>query len=157
MLTQMALFHSFLFLSSIRWWWWFSHSVASNSHDPMDYIWPGSCVHGILQARTLEWVAIKWGTYILCPLFWVVSFCVEFGISVSPNICPCVAMPRSPHSPAAHGHRLTVSSLGGRKRGSVERANLILRTRVGDWARCCGVPWEWPSTQNLGRDEVRAK
>ena len=50
---------SFLFLSSIRWWWWFSHSVASNSRDPMDYIRPGSCVHGILQARTLEWVAIR--------------------------------------------------------------------------------------------------
>ena len=27
-------------------------------HDPMDYIPPGSSVHGILQARILEWVAI---------------------------------------------------------------------------------------------------
>ena len=26
--------------------------------DPMDYSLPGSSVHGILQARTLEWVAI---------------------------------------------------------------------------------------------------
>ena len=26
--------------------------------DPMDYSWPGSSVHGILQARILEWVAI---------------------------------------------------------------------------------------------------
>ena len=26
--------------------------------DPMDYSPPGSSVHGILQARTLEWVAI---------------------------------------------------------------------------------------------------
>ena len=26
--------------------------------DPMDYILPGSSVHGILQARTLEWVAM---------------------------------------------------------------------------------------------------
>ena len=24
--------------------------------DPMDYSLPGSCVHGILQARILEWV-----------------------------------------------------------------------------------------------------
>ena len=30
-----------------------SHSVVSNSCDPMDYT-----VHGILQARTLEWVAV---------------------------------------------------------------------------------------------------
>ena len=27
-------------------------------HDPMDYSPPGSSVHGILQARILEWVAI---------------------------------------------------------------------------------------------------
>ena len=27
-------------------------------HDPMDYSLPGSSVHGILQARILEWVAI---------------------------------------------------------------------------------------------------
>ena len=26
--------------------------------DPMDYSWPGSSVHGILQARILEWVTI---------------------------------------------------------------------------------------------------
>ena len=27
--------------------------------NPMDYILPGSSVHGILQARVLEWVAIS--------------------------------------------------------------------------------------------------
>ena len=27
-------------------------------HDPIDYSLPGSSVHGILQARILEWVAI---------------------------------------------------------------------------------------------------
>ena len=27
--------------------------------DPVDYSWPGSSVHGILQARILEWVAIS--------------------------------------------------------------------------------------------------
>ena len=35
-----------------------SHSVVSNS-DPMDYSLPGSSVHGIFQARVLEWVAIS--------------------------------------------------------------------------------------------------
>ena len=34
-------------------------SVVSNSLDPMDYSPPGSSVHGILQARTLDWVAIS--------------------------------------------------------------------------------------------------
>ena len=38
-------------------WWWCSVTVTSNS-DPMDYSPPGSSVHGILQARMLEWVII---------------------------------------------------------------------------------------------------
>ena len=33
-------------------------SVMSNSQDPMDYSPPGSSVHGFLQARILEWVAM---------------------------------------------------------------------------------------------------
>ena len=41
------------------WWWWFSHWVKSDSCGPMDCILPGSSVHGILQARVLEWVAIS--------------------------------------------------------------------------------------------------
>ena len=35
-----------------------SCSVMSDSMRPMDYSLPGSSVHGILQARILEWVAI---------------------------------------------------------------------------------------------------
>ena len=35
-----------------------SHSVISDSVDCMDCSPPGSSVHGILQARTLEWVAM---------------------------------------------------------------------------------------------------
>ena len=34
-------------------------SVVSNSVDPIDSSPPGSCVHRILQARILEWVAIS--------------------------------------------------------------------------------------------------
>ncbi|XP_070232753.1 rho GTPase-activating protein 18 isoform X3 [Bos mutus] len=36
-----------------------SHSVMSNSCDPMDCSPPRSSLHGILQARILEWVAIS--------------------------------------------------------------------------------------------------
>ena len=45
--------------------WWFSHSVMSDSCDPMDCSPPVSSVHRfyrqewILQARILEWVAIS--------------------------------------------------------------------------------------------------
>ena len=34
-------------------------AVVSDSRDPMDCSPPGSSVHGILQARILEWVAIS--------------------------------------------------------------------------------------------------
>ena len=37
----------------------FSHQLVTDSCDPMDCSPPGSSVHGILQARTLEWVAIS--------------------------------------------------------------------------------------------------
>ena len=32
--------------------------------DPMDYTPPGSSVHGILQARILEWVAISFSSVV---------------------------------------------------------------------------------------------
>ena len=38
--------------------WWFSPSVMSDSCDPMDCSLPASSVHGIFQARILDWVAI---------------------------------------------------------------------------------------------------
>ena len=41
---------------SEKWKW--SHWVVSNSQDPMDCNLPGSSVHGIFQARVLEWGAV---------------------------------------------------------------------------------------------------
>ena len=35
-----------------------SFQLCLTLHDPMDYRPPGSSVHGILQPRTLEWVAM---------------------------------------------------------------------------------------------------
>ena len=58
----------------------FSGSVMSDSCDPVDRSPPGSPVHGVLQARTLEWVAIpfcrdsSWprdGTHVSCIGRWV--------------------------------------------------------------------------------------
>ena len=48
-------------------WWWFSGEVVSNSCDSMDYSLPGSSVHGILQARILEWVAISFSRVFFRP------------------------------------------------------------------------------------------
>ena len=50
---------------SEKWKW--SRSVMSNSSDPMDYSPPGPSIHGIFQARVLEWGAIAFsmkGTYL---------------------------------------------------------------------------------------------
>ena len=40
-------------------WLWFSHWVVSDSLWPMDCSLPDFSVHGILQARILEWVAVS--------------------------------------------------------------------------------------------------
>ena len=59
--------------------WWFRYLVVSNSCDPMDCNLPGSSVHGILQARILEWVVISFsrgssrprnGTRVSCIASW---------------------------------------------------------------------------------------
>ena len=44
-----------------------SHFSCPTLHDPMDYSLPGSSVHGILQARTLEWVAMPSSRGSSCP------------------------------------------------------------------------------------------
>ena len=36
-------------------------SVVSDSSRPMDCSLPGSSIHGIFQARVLEWGAMRWG------------------------------------------------------------------------------------------------
>ena len=46
-----------LSIKDLMWTW--SHSVVFDSCDPVDCSLPGSSVHGILQARILEWVAIS--------------------------------------------------------------------------------------------------
>ena len=46
---------------SEKWKW--SLSVVSDSSDPMDCSLPGSSVHGIFQARVLEWGAIAFSLF----------------------------------------------------------------------------------------------
>ena len=44
--------------------------------DPMDYSLPGSSVHGILQARILEWVAIHFSRGSSQPKDWTQVSCI---------------------------------------------------------------------------------
>ena len=41
---------------------------CSTLSDPMDYSPPGSSIHGIFQARVLEWVAIAFSGFIVLDL-----------------------------------------------------------------------------------------
>ena len=47
-----------------------SHSVMSGLCDPMDCSLPGSSIHGIFQARILEWVAISFSRRSSQPRDW---------------------------------------------------------------------------------------
>ena len=48
--------------------------------DPMDCSPPGSSVHGILQARILEWVAISSSSFpaVGSPVTWILCFCLTY-------------------------------------------------------------------------------
>ena len=48
-------------------WAVLSPSVLSDSCDPIDCNLPGSSVHGILQARVLEWVAVSFSRHLPNP------------------------------------------------------------------------------------------
>ena len=58
------------------WWWWFSCQVMSDSFDPMDCSLPDSSVHGILQARILEWIAISFSRGFSWPRNWTWVSCI---------------------------------------------------------------------------------
>ena len=51
-----------LIISHLNYWESVGHSVMSDSSVPMDCSLPGSSIHGIFQARVLEWVAITFST-----------------------------------------------------------------------------------------------
>ena len=48
--------------------------------DPIDCSWLGSSVHGILQARILEWVAIPFSTCV----------CMHVCLCMGIRVCMCV-------------------------------------------------------------------
>ena len=56
-----------------------SYSVMSSFWDPMNCSPPGSIVHGILQARILEWVAIPFSRGSSQPKDWTQVLCIAGG------------------------------------------------------------------------------
>ena len=70
---------------SEKWKW--SHSVMSDSSDPMDCSPPGSSVHGIFQAKVVEWGAIalssQWSYYYCIPI----TMCSPFFFLLAFVLC----------------------------------------------------------------------
>ena len=58
--------------------------------DPMDCSPPGSSVHGIFQARVLEWGAIAFSKFIplVSPYFIFISTALFWGLSLLPHTIP---------------------------------------------------------------------
>ena len=65
---------------SEKWKW--SRSVVSDSPQPMDCSPPGSSVHGIFQARVLEWGAIAFSGEVYSKL-WLMSWLYMWQVPVS--------------------------------------------------------------------------
>ena len=74
--TLLIIWPQEVFLPILQGWWLlFSHSIMYSCLDPVDCSLPGSSVHGVLQARILEWVdisssrgssPIRGGTHVSC-------------------------------------------------------------------------------------------
>ena len=69
-----------LCLMGQRQWAWKKNVLVTQACptlcNPMDYSPPGSSVHGILQARTLEWVAISFSRGSSWPREWTQASCI---------------------------------------------------------------------------------
>ena len=61
----------------------FSRSVVSNSLRPHGHSPPGSAVHEIFQARTLEWIAISFARRSSQPRNWTHSSCLAGALPLS--------------------------------------------------------------------------
>ena len=70
---------------SEKWKW--NHSVMSDSSNPMDCSPPGSSIHGIFQAKVLEWGAIalssQWSYYYCIPI----TMCSPFFFLLAFVLC----------------------------------------------------------------------
>ena len=134
-----------------------SQSVVSDSLRPMDYSLPDSSVHGILQARILEWVAISFSRRSSPPRSWTRVSCIAgrfFTIgailllnrnSVKANHLSfsCVCFSRSVVSDSLwpHGlYSLPSSSVHG-----------ILQARILEWV---AISFSWGSTPPRDRTWV---
>ena len=92
------------FSSSVHGWWWFSHSVVSDSCDPMVGSPPGSSVHGILQPRIPEWVAISFSTIPRGLIYFQGFKCDLYAMTLKHVFKSCLVI----QLPTWYHHRLNI-------------------------------------------------
>ena len=91
--------------------------------DPMDWDLPGSSVHGILQPRILEWVAISFSRRSSRPWDWTHASALQAdSLSCKPPgklkpvdyiILPLTPSPPTPHPSASHKVLTDLKTNGG--------------------------------------------
>ena len=101
-------------VESEKWKW--SRSVVSDSSDPMDCSPPGSSIHGIFQARVLEWGAIAFS---MEPVY-VTLFRRGVFTNIIKNIRDFLGGPVVKVSPA---HARDTGSIPGLGRSHMPRGN----------------------------------
>ena len=87
--------------------------------DPMDYSLPGSSVHGIFQARVLEWVAIAFSTGVCFKKS-------RTGLLVLPNTSSCVQCTVRSNTPKCQ---------------ILERSKMYYRAKQGECVTHAQKPW----------------
>ena len=130
--------------------------------DPMDCSLPGSSVHGIFQARVLEWVAIAFSH--ICRIMQYLSFCDWL---VSLHILTPVLLPGKSHgrrslvgcSPWGHYESDTTEQLHfhfslsciGEGNGNPLQCSCLENPRDGGawWAAVYGVAQSWTRLKRL--------
>ena len=78
--------------SFVAFWWVLSRSVVSDSLRPRELSLPDSSVHGILQARILEWVAISYSRGSSRSRDWTRVSCVS---CIAGEFIACWAIPEA--------------------------------------------------------------
>ena len=141
---------------SEKWKW--SRSVVSDSSDPMDCSPPGSSVHGIFQAKVLEWGAIEKAvktyslhTYSVPGTVW--SLGTQWQAKNRLSTCPqgtCSLMRRETLFESSFGQQQISAVISAMREGA---GYMVLCEHV--WCICRNVFSEkWPLNQDHRSSEL---
>ena len=103
-----------------------SLSKRPTLHDPMDYSLPGSSIHGIFQARVLEWVATSGQTMVEVKKIMVTSL---------KRSKACTATVRAPYPTIGHNQPTPSLETPGYPQAS-RRQSVVESLLLSSWSWC---------------------